>query len=71
MRAVVKGTKDVKSELYRGLPDHQQNEIQAFIATVRTDLEWGSKKAGKVVHALSMQISTGHELSLPSADKGK
>ena len=73
MRAVVKGTKGVKSELYRELPDHHQKEIQAFIATARTDLEWGSTKAGKVVHALSMQLSTstGQELSLPSAEKGK
>ena len=73
MQAVVKGTKDVKSELYRGLPDHQQEETQAIIATYtqRTDLEWGSNKAGKVVHGLSMQLSTGQEISLPSAEKGK
>ena len=24
MKAVIKGTKDVRSELYRGLPDHHQ-----------------------------------------------
>ena len=70
MRAVVKGTQEVKSELYRGLPDHQK-EIHAFIAKERVDLQWGSKKAGKAVHALSMQLSNGQELSLPSAAKGK
>ena len=60
MRAVVKGTKDVKSKLYRGLPDHQQKEIQSYLAKERTDVQWDSKKAGKMVHALSMQLSNGH-----------
>ena len=71
MKAMVRGTKEVKSKLYKGLPDHvhQKKEIQAFIATSAADLEWGSKKAGKVVHAMSMQLSTGQELSLPSSTK--
>ena len=69
MKAVVRGTREVKSELYKGLPDHQQKEIQAFIATSAADIEWGSKKAGKVVHAMSMQLSTGQELSLPDCQR--
>ena len=71
MKAVVRGTREVKSELYKGLPDHQQKEIQAFIATSAADLEWGSKKAGRVVHAMSMQLSTGQALSLPDCAKVK
>ena len=71
MRAVIKGTKDVRSELYRGLPDHQQKEIQTCMVKERIDLKWGSNKTGKNVHALSMQLSNGQVLSLPSGEQGK
>ena len=71
MKAVVKGAKTVKSETYKGLLEHQQKEIHTFLAANAAKLDWGSKKSGKVVHALSMQLSTGQELSLPDCAKVK
>ena len=71
MKTVVKGAKKVKSELYQGLLEHQQKEIQTFIAASAAELDWGSKKAGRVVHAMSMQLSTGQQLPLPDCAKLK
>ena len=71
MKAVVKGTKAVKSMVYKALSAQQQKVIQTHLTKEKPDLVWGSIKGNKLVHAMAMKLSTGETLSLPSGDTKK
>ena len=44
MKAVVKGTKDVKSTVYKALICTQQKAIKTHLSKEKPDLVWGSSK---------------------------
>ena len=68
MKAVLKGTKDVKSTMYKALSATQQNAIKTHLSKEKPDLVWGSIKGNTMVHAMAKNLSTGETLSLPSSD---
>ena len=70
INAVVKGTKTVKSTVYKAI-SAQQKAIQAHLAKEKPDVVWGSNKGNKMVHAIAMNVSAGESLYLPSGETPK